>query len=176
MPQVSASPIDWSIVISAVVAILGWLYAARRQRNLSRKQHTFNAVLWGSTNDRYIAAMDKIRPRMQAGQPIQVVALDDAEQTAVRFLLNHYEFIAAAIRIGDIDEQLFKWAERSIVVLLFTVFEPYVYTRRSDRNRDTMFEHIEWLKRRWTQTLPWYKRWIEAMRAKPTFGPKRNAD
>jgi len=168
---------DWSIVSSVIIGVGGWYYNNRRNRTLSRKQHTFNAILNNSTNKTYIEAFDLIRPVMRAGSADLAALRDNTElENAVRFMLNHYEFIAAAIRIGDIDERLVKWSERSVVIRLFDVFENYIYATRSGRQRDSTFEHLEWLRRRWDKELPRIKRCWETFMARPVFGPARTKD
>ena len=63
------------------------------------------------------------------------------------FLLNHYEFLAAGIRNGDIDERLLKDSERGTVVRLFETFE------------------------RWSKNPPGRRqRWFEWVRGKPNYG------
>ncbi len=72
---------------------------------------------------------------------------------AVRRVLNHYEFIAAGLRNGDFDEPLVKDTERSTIVNLYSGSKKYIWTLRNDRNRMSLYEHLEWLHARWDRRL-----------------------
>ncbi|MCI0431899.1 MAG: DUF4760 domain-containing protein [Rhodospirillales bacterium] len=160
---------------SAAIAIAGWIYTARRQRNLLRKQHTFNALLQTSFNEQYNDALKAVRPFTDHGKTVTKDAdLSEQDKVQIRFLINHLEFIAAGIRNGDIDERLFRDTERGTVLRLYASFETYIYQVRSERRRDAIYEHFEWLNDRWQKNPPpVWQRCIERIRARPFYGKRR---
>ena len=93
-------------LVGATLATCGWLYAARRARTLSRKQHTVTVMLQASLNKEFREALLEISEAMKKGV---CPALDDHENKdlrfAMRFVTNHYEFVAAGLRNGDFDER-----------------------------------------------------------------------
>jgi hypothetical protein len=154
---------DWICTLPAVVGILagallatlGWIHTARRQRALSCKQHTFNALLQASFNQQYQHALNKVRPHLRAGNLPDLNLTENATlKDDVIFLLNHYEFLAAGIRNGDISERLLKDSEKSTVLHLYKTCEKLIHNLRDSRNRRTSFEHIEWLHDRWAAKRP----------------------
>lgn len=168
----------WATILSVVVVMLGWVYTARRNRRLSRKQHTFNALLNTGFNATYLDSLITVKPYTHDSKPCPKPSeLSEQEYKAVRFILNHFEFISAGIRNGDIDEQLFKDAERGTVVRLFEAFQDLIYGVRQDRKRDAIYEHIEWLYNRWIKSPPpWYQcRW-EAFIDRPLQGKRRSVE
>jgi hypothetical protein len=158
LPQVIAA------LAAAALATAGWLYAARRQRALSRKQHTFNALLQTSFNAQYQAALVAIGKYLAAGK---LPALDADEHADLRknvvFLLNHYEFLSAGIRNGDISERLLRDSEKSTILRLFAVSEPFIVSLRDLRRRPSAYEHIEWLCDRWEHKPPARIQWTMEM-------------
>ena len=145
---------QWLYVLPTVVGItfaaglttVGWLYSARRVRTLSRKQHTFTA-LNASFNHDYQEAMQLIGSVAQANRPLDFNDPDSAKK--IKFILNHYEFLAAGIRNGDISEKLLRDSERGTVVHLYEITEGYIQKIRESRKRKVIFEHITWLVERW---------------------------
>lgn len=71
-----------------------------------------------------------------------------------RFVLNHYEFMCAGLRNGDFDEKLVKDSERGTIVGLFSCCEQYIYTLRDNRDRQSIYEHLEWIYNRWNVKRP----------------------
>jgi hypothetical protein len=166
--------IDWGVAASVCVAMVGWLYTARRQRRAWRKQHTFTCLLNTGFNDKYLKALVAVQPLTDDGLPVKIEHLEEDLRSEVRFILNHYEFIAAGIRNGDIDEILFRDSERGQVIRLFSVFESYIYDARRERNRDAIYEHFEWLYERWErQEQGWGQLIWEWVADRPCYGAHR---
>ena len=163
------------IVISTTiaVAVVGWMWNSRRQRNASRKQHTFNALLHVSFNNEYRESLVAARPYLTREKEYTGDEPDDELQTKITFLLNHFEFIAAGIRNGDIDEGLFRDSERGTMVCAFEAFEAHIYSVRSRRGREAIYEHIEWLYERWLRNPPGrIQRFKELCLGRPVYGKR----
>jgi hypothetical protein len=65
------------------------------------------------------------------------------------YLLNHYEFLSAAIWCGDIDERLMKSCEESRLTKLFTQTKTYIDENRRVDEQPSMWENLEKLVDRW---------------------------
>ena len=171
--QIVASPNALVLMAGIVFATCGWLYAARRQRTTMRKQHTFNALMAATFENKYQDALDDCRQHLSAGVfPDLSDGQNEQLRKSVRFLMNHYEFLAAGIRNGDIHEKLLKDSERGTVVRLFETAENcgYVTTVRNRRKRQTIFEHLEWLYERWEERpVPWWQFAFEWLINRPLY-------
>ena len=168
--QVGSSTV---LFIGVVFATVGWLYTARRQRTVMRKQHTFNAIMEATFNEKYQKALDDCRPHIREGK---FPNLDDDENAqlrhSIRFLMNHYEFLAAGIRNGDIHENLLKDSERGTVTKLFETSDDsgFVVSVRDQRKRRSIFEHMEWLYERWEEKpVPWWQKAFEMLIGRPLY-------
>lgn len=144
-----------AILIAAIMATAGWVYTIRRHRIIARKQHTFNALLTASFNQDYSNAIRTLSPYLRTREKIKNGPdQDEIVISSLRFLLNHYEFLAAAVRVGDIDEKLLKRTERGLILSAVTSGENYIYNQRDGPTRKAVYEHLDWLHRRWTTEPP----------------------
>jgi Flp pilus assembly protein TadB len=153
---ITSVPPAAAAVAAAILATIGWLYTSRRNRRLSRKQHTFNSLLQSSFNEQFQSNRAIIRPYIVASKfpdDLMTGQHDDLRK-ALTSTLNFYEFISAGVRNGDISEALLRDSERSTIVRLFDVAQKYVSTVRDARNRRTYYEHLEWLYVRWHEGPP----------------------
>jgi hypothetical protein len=78
------------------------------------------------------------------------LSADEQLRVPLRRMLNHYEFLAAGLRNGDFDERLVKDTERSAILNLYVGCKQYIWNLRTDRDRISIYEHLEWLHARWT--------------------------
>ena len=158
-------------LIAASLATTGWIYTARRNAVLSRRQHSFNALLNAESNALLNANIETVAGAMgDLPLPDLTTSENMALRRAFEFLLNHYEFIAAGIRIGDFSETMFRNAERGTVLTLYDATRPYIDKVR-EKHRRTAFEHLEWLYRRWSRwSLP-PQAILEWMRQRPLYRP-----
>lgn len=144
-----------AILIAAIMATAGWVYTIRRHRIIARKQHTFNALLTASFSQDYNKSIQILSPYLRMRTKIKIGKDQDEEVVScLRFLLNHYEFLAAAVRIGDIDEKLLKRTERGLILSAIISGENYIYNQRDGPTRKAVYEHLDWLYRRWTSEPP----------------------
>lgn len=165
---------DQPVLIGIVFATAGWLYTARRARSLARKQHTVNVMLQAAFNKEFRGSLVALAPHIKAKKCPDLEANDDL-RAHVRFVLNHYEFVAAGLRAGDFDERLVRDSERGTIVALFETFQEHVWKQRDSRQRMTLYEHLEWLHGRWQRTPPnWFQRTCEAALARPWQGQRAN--
>jgi len=167
-----------AILIAASLATLGWLYTARRARRLARKQHTISVMLQASFHNEFRAALALIAPHLRKGEcPEDLVEAADNDdlRTAFRFVLNHYEFIAAGLRNGDFDESLVRDSERGTILSLINSCEKLVWKLRDTRKREALYEHIIWLRRRWETKPPgFWQRLLECCIGRPLPSRRHN--
>ena len=134
----------------------------------------YHLILQADFSQHFRKAMAKISPNLEAGGFPGLN--DDADQElllAVRTVINYYEFVAVGIRHGDIDERLFQDTRQSTILRLFDACHDHIYDLRSDRVRQSTYEHFEWLKGRWTNKKPGpLKKMIEWLRGRPNFGKR----
>lgn len=162
-----------AILIGACSTTLGWLYTARRTRALARKQHTFSVLLQATFNKEHQSSLAELSTHLKARKCPQFNGDNEALRVSFRHVLNHYEFIAAALRNGDFDERLIRDTERATVVALFETCEDYIYALRDRRERQSVYEHLEWLYIRWKKKPPGALRSsLEWCRGRPMVGSK----
>lgn len=162
-----------AVLIGVALATIGWLYAARLQRTLMRKEHSVNALLQASFTKEYQDAINAVRDYIRAGK---FPDLEDQKHKALRehviFLMNHYEVLAASIRNGEMSEQLLKDTEKGGMVRMFETAESsgYITSVRDERRRKTILEHFEWLYERWVEKPPpWWQRAVEGLLGRPLY-------
>ncbi|HEY4942192.1 MAG TPA: DUF4760 domain-containing protein [Rhizomicrobium sp.] len=139
-------------LLGIIFATCGWLYAARRSRQLSRTQQSFNALLKTSLDPLYHENMGKIRASIGAG--LFPDLNDKPVMTALMFILNYYEFISAGVRSGDLHEHILMVTERGTIVGLCNVVLPYIAEIQIKRKRPAAFENLTWLHQRWVTDKP----------------------
>lgn len=164
-------PVAAALVVSA---ILGWYLGTKSNRSLHRRQHTFNAILQASFSKDFQDAQAFVGPylRDETPTPEDLLTNKNHEELLikVRFLLNHYEFLSAGVRLGDISEQLFKDSERGVLIAQYEKFENFIQGSRKSRERQAIFEHIEWMYDRWKRNPPNIAvRAVEAILGKPLY-------
>lgn len=73
----------------------------------------------------------------------------DMQLDEIFAVFNHYENIAAGIRVGAFDEPLFKQLHYSNFIKLWENIQPLVIVIRRRQNKNTIFQEMEWLYFRW---------------------------
>ena len=117
----------------------------------AKKQHTINVILQASFNEKFIGNRAKIAPHLNDENCPDDVLNGENEELRGNFrdILNHYEFVSAGLRNGDVDEKLIMDSEKSTYIKLYKVLQKYIWNLRDGRNRMTIYEHLEWVYNRW---------------------------
>ncbi|MGE3265302.1 MAG: DUF4760 domain-containing protein [Methylocystis sp.] len=145
---------------------MGWVYTARRARDLSRKQHTCNVILHSSLDRGLNEASAKLVPLIKNGD-IDSLQEGTVEREAFRLMANHYEFLAAGIRNGDLDERLMRDCLHAQLIEFYYKSSNFIWMQRDIRRRQTTYEHLEWVYLRWEKAKPeFYQRWLERLLSK----------
>jgi uncharacterized protein DUF4760 len=165
-----------AIPIGAAFATCGWLYGARRVRTLSRKQHTVNVIMQASFSKDYREALSAISKAVKEGK---CPDLQDGNHSQLKehlkMVANHLEFVSAGLRNGDFDEPLIKDSWRGQIVIFFEFYHDEIWKLRNSRQRQTIYEHLEWLHKRWQKTPPNLpQRCYEKCVGRPISGRKVN--
>ena len=143
-----------AVLIAAALATLGWLYSARKSRTLAKKQHTLNVMLQATFNKEFREAQTVVRPCLIEKKCPDIHQPSTPEREAFRMVLNHYELLAAGIRNGDFDERMVLDTQRGAMIDAFEVCRDVIYKMRDARRRQTVYEHLEWLYKRWEKSPP----------------------
>ncbi len=164
-----------AILITGGLATAGWIHASRRQRGLSRKQHTFDALLTTSLDHTYQRAYGRVSSAMRHGPCPDDLGKQPKLFHDLAMLLNFYEFMAAGLRNGDIDERLLRDSEGGFILALYRWAEAYVFGTRSRRERAAIYEHYEWLYDRWeAKPIGRMARAVEYIRLRPLYGRRKH--
>jgi hypothetical protein len=157
-------------------ATTGWIYNSRRARQIARKQHTINIILQATFNSDFRKSVRLISHHLKDRYcPPNVLESDDIEiRDAYRFILNHYEFLAAGIRNGDLDEQLIIDNERGTILVIYKTCEAMIFSVRNSRERVSLYEHMEWLQKRWLKARSPIAKAVELVIARPLAGARHN--
>lgn len=118
-----------AVLSAAGFATLGWLVTALNQRALSRKQHTLNLLMQMRHSDLYRTQVKTITDTAPAGLALTTRQFEilkspstiatDGERAffrAVTYVLNYYEFVCAAVCVGDLDAELIRRTIRPHIV------------------------------------------------------------
>lgn len=96
--------------------------------------------------------MENVRPYiyLPTGVGLPDLAQNRDLTKSIVFLLNYYEFLAAALHSSVLDEKLFRADQEYIVKSLFKHSETLIYKWREDQKRPKLFDKVEWLYRHWS--------------------------
>lgn len=144
-----------AIFVGAILATTGWLYGGRLQRLTARGHHTYQIVTRQQDDQRFIKSLETARLLIKDGSLLNLKDNSLKEQrNDLDYLLNHYEFLSAAIWRGDIDEKLMKSCEKSRLTSLFNQTKIYIDESRKTAKQPSMWENLERLAGRWGAWSP----------------------
>jgi len=78
--------------------------------------------------------------------------VDSAEAQAIRYVLNHWEYVSVGIQAGIYDEEMIKDASCGTVTKLFERAQPFIIALREENARPTIYQEFEWLAKSWEST------------------------
>jgi len=155
-----------AVLAAAGLATLGWLISAANQRNLSRKQHTLNLLMQMRHSEFYnkqLGAINALSVGPSPAAPHLIALLTRAaaptndEQTAFArgaiYILNYWEFVCAAMVVGDLDPELVRRTVRQHIVGYHDKFAALI-----DHERQTgdalVYRHLRAVADDWRSTNP----------------------
>lgn len=139
-----------AILTSAGLATLGWLWNGHLHRLSSRRQHTYAIILKQQDDELYggsIMTLRRVAKTTMDESTFKYLSNEDINK--VDYILNYYEFLAASIWCGDIDEKLIRMCDETTIRALRTKLDFYITQSRDDRKQPSMWEHLVDLVTRW---------------------------
>jgi hypothetical protein len=149
-------------VLAAIAAVFGWIFTSRVQIINTTRSHSVQVLMNSRNSTAYISKVDEatiIRRELikelnlPKGEKVQLSAerfekLENAEKSAVTYLLNFLEFVAIGIRHNNLDEDLIKGSFKSILKSNYILFQPVIeYLREKDSSK--IYNQLETLHKRW---------------------------
>lgn len=154
-----------AFLISALAASGALFYNARQvkllreQNNATEKQGrsraTVDVVLHEKSDETYKSARKNYaRLREDSSNSLTMYACGNGDQhqeekSAILHVLNNYEFMAAGIRCGAFDEEIYKRMKRGLLVRDWGALAAFVHELRIRQQRPALFVEMEWLAERW---------------------------
>lgn len=161
------------IIISAIAAV----FVLKNNAKLARRRATIDIIInlqndciynecYKSVSDlisRDVCLVDYANNKQTAesaacGSVLDEIYADNAkidekakEFSDIRFVLNRLEFIAQGIRRKAFEEDIYKDLECSNMLRLWKAVCPLVMEIRRKHSKDTYFQEIEWLAKRWSK-------------------------
>lgn len=146
-----------AIVVSALFA--GFQVKSLRKQNTSndlqwRQRATIDAVI-SDRKDRGLIRSRRLYARLKS-QCTNFDALgstplleNEKENHAILDILNNYEFMAAGIKEGAFDEEIYKRMKRSLIIQDWIILDIYIQSLRKQEGRPKIFCEFEWLAKKW---------------------------
>jgi hypothetical protein len=135
-----------------LAAFFAWL-AIRNSRAIERRKAIAEVIFSSRKDTDLVQYVRKIAEIHSSSTNIASFAKQDKIETpetkAIRYALNHYEYIAVGISHGIYDEEMFKSSVYSTVVKLYEHTKPYIEERRKLTGRITAYQDFECLVIRW---------------------------
>jgi hypothetical protein len=156
-----------AISTAAVLATLGWLFSSFQNEKAVRKQHSLDVLMQMRHSAEYQA-----HSRLRRNQPKSwrgILDLKTAQEildhhfekpegeasksyySTIVYFLNYFEYIAAGVRNGDLNERFVKRSLRSII---FDIYASYLAVICLDDNYEREFLKAEAQARARHRTLP----------------------
>lgn len=139
-----------SFMIGVLVAVVSVLSA----RNTAKKKQSAD-LLFNSRNDEEL---------VQGMRKLAVLHEDDTinmrtfakksqngteEAKAIRYVLNHYEYVSVGVQSGIYDEKMLRNASYNTIVNLYKHAKPFIEAIREESGRSTLYQEFQWLAKRW---------------------------
>lgn len=140
------------IVLTITLATMGWVLTNLINSRNSIRQHTVTILTQMRMSTEFMKNANKLQFLLENHTVIDFkyyFSLDDKDQSkeSIRYILNYLEFVAAGIRLGDLDEQLVRSAQRGMFIKAFEMCEQYILKINSEN--PSTFEHLIATYSRW---------------------------
>jgi hypothetical protein len=153
-----------AFLLSAVAASIALFYNARQvhllrtQTETSERQAksraTVDVVLHEKSDNEFTAARKKFAELRESGKSLTQYACAKApefqeENSSIMKILNQYEFMAAGIRTGAFDEEIYKRMKRGLLIRDWKSLKAYVEELKNQYGRSELYVEFQWLAERW---------------------------
>lgn len=146
----------WIQTGAFVLSAIGAIAIIYNNSHQAKKRATIDLVLHELTNPEIIEAKKQIAQYHDS--QIDFTNLSCKEHKAkpengyIRTVLNNYEFIAAGIKEGAFDEEIYKRMKRSILIRDWDALAAYVAEIRRRTGREKIYIEFQWLAERWKKS------------------------
>lgn len=152
LSEVLKSDVYRGLVISIGVIVAMW--SIRTSRILARKKQTADMIFASRKDAELIRGLRKISDLHEAKDDnIRKYAAKDMVNTeecqAIRYVLNHYEYVSVGVQAGIYDEDMLRRASCGTVVRLYTQTRDFIDATRKNFDRPTIHQELQWLAKRW---------------------------
>jgi hypothetical protein len=148
---------DYIFLFSVFIAGIGWVVNIYYSTKHQRAQHTINTLLSHARDPSYHSYFKKFNEKYGNDKVIPLNEIkEDIEMTeGATYLLNEYEFMAAAIKSKDLDYSLMKNTKRGQICTLYRRCELYIKDVRGDSvshvSSSKIYEHLKDLYEDWSE-------------------------
>ena len=152
----SSSVASWA---AAVVAYYGLMYAGdtlAKSSVIAKQQSTIDIVMDFNHDERLQRVLNDI---FKDSSQLTLLYCELSKQSngeALRddyhYVLNRNEFVSLGIRRGAFDEQLYKYLYCSNTLKLWHAVAPLIFEIRKISGIPTLYQELEWLCNRWTES------------------------
>lgn len=147
MPQIS------TIILGVGVAVA--VRSINMNRLIEREKETVQ-LLFNARNDDMLSGGMVLLERVHDDPNNNIRAYgkekkQDPEAVQIRYVLNHWERIAIAIRRGTYCEKIIKDASCSSLVSIHDQATPMIRAIRESTGKKTYYQELDWLASRWAK-------------------------
>lgn len=146
----------WIQTGAFVFSALGAIAIIYNNSHQAKKRATIDLVLHELSNPEIIEAKKQVRQCYDSNTDFTKLSCeenkDKPENGYIKTMLNNYEFIAAGIKEGAFDEEIYKRMKRSILIRDWDAFSAYVAELRRRTNRNKIYIEFQWLAERWRKS------------------------
>ena len=147
-----------------MAASIALFYNARQVRHLrtqtevserqAKSRATVDVVLHERGDKEYGAARKKFAELRDSGNSLTQYACakppaHQEENSSIMTILNQYEFMAAGIRTGAFDEEIYKRMKRGLLIRDWKALKAYVEELKTLHKRPELYIEFQWLAERW---------------------------
>ncbi len=140
--------------VAFIVGVLVAVVSVMSARDTARKKQSSDLLFNSRGDNELVQGMRKIaelHDRQDAN--MRHYAKKDQggteEAKALRYVLNHYEYVSVGIQSGIYDEGMLKSSSYNTIINLYKRAKPFIEGIREEHGRNTIYQEFQWLAKRW---------------------------
>jgi len=136
-------------VLVAVVSVLS-------ARATAKKKQTADLLSSTRADEELVAGLRCLselhnRPDANIRQYASDLKASSDEAKSIRYVLNHYEYVAVGLQSGIYDEGMLRRASHNTVVNLFTHARPFIEALREHKHRPSLYQEMQCMAEHWQE-------------------------
>jgi hypothetical protein len=143
----------WIQTLILVIGTIGAFLAVWSARVIERRKAASAVIFQARADGTLVDGIRRITQLHDGETNIRKFAKadqkDSEESKAIRYVLNHYEYISVGIQEDIYDEKIFKKSSFSTITKVYERTRPFIEALRVEEKRDTIYQEVEWLACRW---------------------------